>query len=770
MPVQRNDLEFNNFVKGIITEAGPLTYPENASLDEQNFVLNRDGSRQRRLGLDYEDGYEILDPAVSGDVAITSFSWIAPSGIKASFAPPEVAVLQVGANLYFFDQTATSVSASQVGSATLVGVDPTFPFSYANVLGRLVIAAGTDRIYSFSWGQNIFLQPVPSLAILPLSVRDVWGVLDTFTVSQRPAITSTQKHNYNLENQGWPERFLCFDDIDGNTSSAQDPIDSSLLREGIAPSNADIIWQNLAPSAGSIGSIGAFSAFRLDASVPGTTPAPKGSKVLVDVFDRGQGRVDASDRLFTVAQLGADTTSGGIIAVAGYAGRAFYAINDQGVTDGDLNSPDLSSVIFYSQTATSASALNKCYAENDPTAEILNQPLATDGGFISIPEMGRVLDMATLGNSLFVFASNGVWEIHGGEDSFTATNQSVSKTTNAGCIGKGSIVQGDEVIGYWSPGGIYAITVDSVSLRGVATNLTQITIQTLYNDIPGVGKALSAGVYDVVSRQVRWLYRDSVLEKSYIYNRELIYDLNLEAFYVNAIEPVEGDVRAYPCAYVNLSSIVTAQDPNPVLDGVDNVLDGLEEVTDITRVIAKEVEGSTKYFTAIYDIANNSSEDPTITISQFNEPDFYDWKTLDGTGVDAYAYLVTGYWTGGLSSKDKDVINMTTHFRRTEQGFTQNESGDLEVVSPSGCTLQAQWEWTNSSNAGRWTDPFEAYKLKRLYTPVDDEDDFDYGFIVVSNEHTIRGYGPALSLFFQSQEGKDCHIYGWGVKTKIRQN
>ena len=113
---------------------------------------------------------------------------------------------------------------------------------------------------------------------------------------------------------------------------------------------------------------------------------------------------------------------------------------------------------------------------------------------------------------------------------------------------------------------------------------------------------------------------------------------------------------------------------------------------------------------------------------------------------------------------------MTTHFRRTEQGFTQNESDDLEVVSPSGCTLQAQWEWTNSSNAGRWTDPFEAYKLKRLYTPVDDEDDFDYGFIVVSNEHAIRGYGPALSLFFQSQEGKDCHIYGWGVKTKIRQN
>ena len=49
-------IEFNTFVKGLITEAGPLTYPEGASLDEANFVLNRDGSRQRRFGIQFEDG------------------------------------------------------------------------------------------------------------------------------------------------------------------------------------------------------------------------------------------------------------------------------------------------------------------------------------------------------------------------------------------------------------------------------------------------------------------------------------------------------------------------------------------------------------------------------------------------------------------------------------------------------------------------------------------------------------------------------------------
>jgi len=45
------------FVKGLITEASPLTHPENASFDEDNMDLRADGSRWRRLGLDYETSY-----------------------------------------------------------------------------------------------------------------------------------------------------------------------------------------------------------------------------------------------------------------------------------------------------------------------------------------------------------------------------------------------------------------------------------------------------------------------------------------------------------------------------------------------------------------------------------------------------------------------------------------------------------------------------------------------------------------------------------------
>ena len=56
----KGDTQINNFVGGLVTEASPLTFPAGASLDEVNMKLIRNGSRQRRLGLDYEDNYASL--------------------------------------------------------------------------------------------------------------------------------------------------------------------------------------------------------------------------------------------------------------------------------------------------------------------------------------------------------------------------------------------------------------------------------------------------------------------------------------------------------------------------------------------------------------------------------------------------------------------------------------------------------------------------------------------------------------------------------------
>ena len=87
MPLQGGTKEYNTFVKGIVTEASALSFPENASKDEDNFQLYRDGSRQRRLGCDYESLHVKLDTGLTSSVMSTAsvreFRWDSPDNNPA---------------------------------------------------------------------------------------------------------------------------------------------------------------------------------------------------------------------------------------------------------------------------------------------------------------------------------------------------------------------------------------------------------------------------------------------------------------------------------------------------------------------------------------------------------------------------------------------------------------------------------------------------------------------------------------------------------------
>ena len=119
MPRSNQTGEFNTFVGGLVTEASPLTFPENASIDEANFVLKRDGSRERRLGMAYEAGltpYPIsytLSPI--GDVAISAFEWNNVAGI----AGKTFIVCQVHDRAYIVDRTDETLKPSSYVKANI---------------------------------------------------------------------------------------------------------------------------------------------------------------------------------------------------------------------------------------------------------------------------------------------------------------------------------------------------------------------------------------------------------------------------------------------------------------------------------------------------------------------------------------------------------------------------------------------------------------------------------------------------------------------------
>lgn len=173
MPRQIEPVEFNTFIAGYVTEASPLTFPQNASLDEENFVLNRNGSRQRRQGFDLEKNYSTIDSAVTfpadGNVICTSYKWANVGGI----ANKTLIVVQIQNSILFFDGGADPISTGLIGTWQYDLSQPIVKFSFASVDGMLVVVTGRKGVDLFQFdGSNL------SIMTKRLLIRDLFGVTD----------------------------------------------------------------------------------------------------------------------------------------------------------------------------------------------------------------------------------------------------------------------------------------------------------------------------------------------------------------------------------------------------------------------------------------------------------------------------------------------------------------------------------------------------------------------------------------------------------------
>lgn len=175
MPKTKVIVEQNTFVGGLITEASPLAFPNNASLDEANFILNRDGSRSRRQGMDIESGAVIIQSAASipvdGNLALSSFKWTNAGGIPTK----SISVVQVGNEINFFDNSFIPLSSGYIFSYAYPPELVNKRFSYAVVDGLLIVVTGQKEvdIYRFDTSTNVIIKSSKTL-----QVRDLFGVAD----------------------------------------------------------------------------------------------------------------------------------------------------------------------------------------------------------------------------------------------------------------------------------------------------------------------------------------------------------------------------------------------------------------------------------------------------------------------------------------------------------------------------------------------------------------------------------------------------------------
>jgi hypothetical protein len=784
--------EYNFYVKGLITEASPLTFPENASLEEDNFELFRDGSRRRRLGLDYEQDFQITSTGLSAGTISTQ---TIKSGLWNNVSnDPLVSILvvQVGSTFKFFDAFADNISGSALngGRAIELAGLSTNPFQGVSIFGELVLVNGQRGFFVLKYDKETDTVTVDSRLIL---VRDIWGIEDGLATNQRPSGLSSS-HEYNLLNQGWGS---------DNRDSSKSYYSSFKSSTGEYPSNSDIVWTGKNQPEDN-----EFAASLIERYFSGSTPTAKGA-VVIDAFRRGASRVaafnqkafthistdisgdpfsiekflykvredtstlDSEGKLISLTsipffqplvnrspKLPQDITVGGIKAVATFAGRVWFSGSTSVLIDDDRRSPHLGGFVFFSQIVDNDRKLGLCHQQGDPTSEEVPDVLDSDGGTVQIPDASTIIKLIPISNGVVAFAENGVWEVTGGDTPFSATNFQVRKVSSSGAVSPDSVLSVESNIFYWSKSGILVLAPDQVSGFLTATNLTEVTIQTLYNDISDGGKSASRGLYDAAARRIIWLYNDDpeidgvhFVNK---YNRSLTFDTVLEAFHTETFGSIPGNTPY-------IADIFEAPDYNVLTIHTDIVALSrfLIDSLDNEIVISEDVKGNGSSKTEY--LAMKTS-DPTygFTVALQRDPDFLDWFSEDGIGVDAKAHMLTGYEILEDTQRNKQATYITCNFERTETGFEMVD-GFLEPQNGSSCIVQAQWDYANSPNSGKFGPPFQAYRLKRNYVSAGPVDSFDYGQAVITSKSKIRGRGKALSLLFQTEPKRDLHLYGWGI-------
>jgi hypothetical protein len=765
-------IEVNRFIAGLITDANPLTFPDNASLDEENMILNIDGSRQRRLGLDFEEDSVAITTtianAASTEPAFSSYKWNNAGGDPDK----SILVIQIGSEVKFFDLDTTPIVDGLITTHDFASADDTQNFSYATVDGVLVVATGIKQVTTFTFTAPSTITSGTST----LLIRDLFGVADTISVDLydrldvRPSST-TNAHTYNLRNQTW-----AIPRVQGNAETTDDAITYFRTQSGnLYPSNSDTVNSALYadPNDTDARTTERFFAADLFKNPRGTVTAPMGY-FIIDALERGTSRLAKEAELrttysqldFSVSSLPADTTPGGATCVSEFAGRVFYGGFSGELTGGDSRSPRMSSYILFSQLVDSLSDIAKCYQEGDPTNKDQPDLVATDGGFLRINEAYGIQSLVNVGTSLLVLAKNGVWRIYGGSDyGFDATNYVVERVTDHGIVSLDSVVVVDNTIMFWGEDGIYHVHVADNG-TWVAENITFGRIQTLYENINIADKRKAKGRFDNFERKVRWVYYNRLGDDTE--TKELILDTNIRAYYINSIKQFPGTNLPRLLAPFTVNPYqITLDETAVVVDTEQVVVDGEDVVYPIENVLGNAIREIG------YLVVTEVTPVVQYAFAFYRNPEFRDWFTMDGVGVDAEAYMVTGYVADGPGGKDfmrkKGVPYLFVHCRRTETGF-EDVLGDLVPINQSSCIVQVRWEWSDSINSRRWGNPFQAYRYKRVYFPVDSLDTYDTGFTTIVTKNKLRGNGKVLSIKFSTEPYKNLHLYGWSMIMSVAGN
>ena len=704
MPQSLIQKTVNNFVKGLITEAAELTFPESASVNESNCDLRRDGSRRRREAVAVESNAVLSSFTISNSEIVGTGTWINVGGNAAL----EFLVVQKGNTIFFYNKAELPYSDQVIsGSISLA----TYEFAgsigsnnvkcqYASINGTLIISSGAiDTIVASYDGTNV------SVSSIAFKTRDFEWQGDTDTYPEEAASDAIRL--YDTTNAGW----------------TGDKGDAALTAYKAASSNQ--LPPLTHPWYAGKDSDNAFDAAEWKLIFAGTTLTGNGHFIL-DFFSKVRTGITT------------ETENSRFKSVASFSGRVFYA---------GLTSAKNAGTILFSRLVEDNSDLGKCHQQNDPTSEYLSDLLATDGGFINIPDAVNIQLLYSFRASLFVFAENGVWQVTGVDGIFSATAYGINRVSNIGILNPQTFIEADGLPFWWSRFGIHTLAVDEVSGQGSEQNITLPTIQTFWDKISTEAKSKITSVYDNINKKVYWAYPDNDETVEAKLNNILILDLTLQAFYPWKISDQASSTSCVVgCAFY--SGFGAAELELDVITAAgDDVVQGTDDI--ISTQVSDFNTGDPALVLLVRDGATNK-----LTMATFAGDTFLDWGEANYS-----SFAESGYDFGGDLIIKKNAPYIAVYSRLTETGFTGSEDAGYESIRPSSLLVSSAWDFNENFNTAQ-----QAYRLKfPVLVDSGNITNFNYPEDVITTRLKVRGHGRSVRLRYESEQGKDFILLGWGL-------
>ena len=702
----------NNFIKGLITEAGELTFPENASVDELNCTLQRDGSRRRRKAIRFESNNVLSDFNVTADTILNFGEWenVGNDSNKIYL------IVQVGDRLYFYDKNIFPFSSGK--KANFVNLAPyavgatggasTTRCDFTTILGNLiVVSANTDPVYVTENSDGTF-----SVTEISCRERDFKWLGDKSEYDREVAVSLVSAERiYDTYNAGWEDRVGDRSVLSGYLSS-----------RGAYPP-LTVPWYAGKDSGG------AFEVTSFTRIGNGNTLIGNGHFILV-VFNKNRSLVSESEALLPEIERTRFKTT------VSFASRVFFS---------GLGSSANSGKIYFSRILEDIREVGEFYQSNDPTAETISDLLDTDGGVIVIPDANNIKKLYAFRSSIFAFADNGIWQIKGVDDVFKPTSYSISRISEVGIVSESSFLAAEGVPFWWSRFGIHTLSFDEFG-NAREENLSIGTIQTFWDEISSSAKLSVQATYDKVNKRAYWLYKNNNETIANKYNRVLVLDVQLQAFYPWAFSDQSSDTD-YALGLQFYRGFSSAAQTFNVVVGADNTVVGSDNVVDTSFEEREDNDVSVIFF--VRDTSSNK-----MTMASLSGFEYLDWGT-----VNYVSYAETGYDFVGDAVLRKTAPYLVVYMRESETGWTGNDTDGYVPINDSSLLVSAYWDFNKTASSS----PQQAYRRKRPVFVTSDQTTFSSEESVVITRLKLRGRGRSLRIRMESEQGKDFIYLGHGM-------